>query len=88
MRSTSIIHPTKSSGALRTSQFASTQPPSVLITYGITDATSVNLAFLAQVEFKKSRDAPESNKMIIGHSLRKNVSAKTSSPVGISSMVV
>jgi hypothetical protein len=41
--------------------------------YGTPEATSHNFAFLAHVELIKSCDAPESNNMIIGHSLRKNV---------------
>jgi hypothetical protein len=60
----------------------------VLITYGIPDATSVNLAFLAHVEFIKSCDALESKNMIIERSLRKIVPFKISSLVGISSTVV
>jgi hypothetical protein len=60
----------------------------VLITYGIPDATSVNLAFLAHVELIKSCDALESKNMIIGRSLRKIVPFKISSLVGISSTVV
>jgi hypothetical protein len=55
--------------------------------YGIPYATSVNLAFLAHVVLIKSCDAPESNKMIIECSLRKNIPARTS-PKEISSMVV
>jgi hypothetical protein len=43
---------------------------------------------LAHVELMKSCDAPESNSMIIGRSLRKNVPTSSSSLVGISSMVV
>jgi hypothetical protein len=39
------------------------------------------------VELIKSYDAPESNSMIVGHSLRKNVPSRTS-PVGISYTVV
>jgi hypothetical protein len=60
----------------------------VLITYGIPDATSVNLAFLAHVELIKSCDALESKNMITGRSLRKIVPFKISSLVGISSTVV
>jgi hypothetical protein len=56
--------------------------------YGIPYATSVNLAFLAHVVLIKSCDAPESNKMIIECSLRKNIPARTSSPKEISSTVV
>jgi hypothetical protein len=59
---------------------ASTRPPGVLITYGAPEATSDNFAFLAQVELIKSCDAPESNRIIMGCSLRKNVPASTSSP--------
>jgi hypothetical protein len=55
--------------------------------YGAPDATSDNFAFLAQVKLMKSCDAPESNRIIIGRLLRKNVLASTS-PMGISSMVV
>jgi hypothetical protein len=62
--------------------------PGVLITYGAPEATSDNFAFLAQVKLMKPCDAPESNRIIIGRSLRKNVPTSTSSPVGISSMVV
>jgi hypothetical protein len=40
------------------------------------------------VELIKSCDAPESNRIIMGCPLRKNIPAKTSSPVGISSTVV
>jgi hypothetical protein len=47
MRSVSNIRPTKSSGALRTSRSRSTRPLGVLIMYGIPEATSDNLAFLA-----------------------------------------
>jgi hypothetical protein len=36
----------------------STRPPSVLITYGAPDATSVNLALLAHAELMKSCEAP------------------------------
>jgi hypothetical protein len=57
------------------------------MTYGILDATRINLAFLAHVELLKSCDAPESNNMMIGWLFRKNVLASTSSPVGISSTV-
>jgi hypothetical protein len=88
MRSVSYTRPAKSSGALRTSRSVSTQPPGVLITYDILEATSDNLASLAQMELIMSCDAPESNNITIGHPLRKNVPTSTSSPVGISSMVV
>jgi hypothetical protein len=74
--------------ALWTSQSKSTRPLGVLITYGVPEATSDNLAFLAQMELIKSCDALESNSTTIGHPLRKNVPASTSSPVGISSTVV
>jgi hypothetical protein len=47
--------------------------------------TSVNFAFLAHVELIKLCDAPESNNMIIGRSLRKNVPTSTSSSVEICS---
>jgi hypothetical protein len=40
------------------------------------------------VELIKLCDAPELNSIIIGRSLRKNVPGSTSSPLGISSMVV
>jgi hypothetical protein len=65
-----------------------TQPLGVLITYGAPKATSDNLAFLAHVALIKSCDAPESNNIMIGRSLRKNVPVSTSSPMGISSTVV
>jgi hypothetical protein len=39
----------------------------VLITYGAFVATSDNLAFMAHIELIKSCDAPESNRIIIGH---------------------
>jgi hypothetical protein len=57
------------------------------MTYGTPKATSDNFGFLEQVELIKSCDAPESNRIIMGYSLRKNVPASTS-PVGISSTVV
>jgi hypothetical protein len=60
----------------------------VLITYGVLEATSDNLASLAQMELLKSCDALESNSITIGGPLRKNVPASTSSSVGISSEVV
>jgi hypothetical protein len=60
----------------------------ILITYGAAGATSENFAFLPQVKLMKSCDAPESNRIIIGCLLRKNVPVSTSSPVGISSTVV
>jgi hypothetical protein len=66
----------------------STRPLGVLITYGAPEVTSDNSAVLAHVALIKSCDAPESNNIMIGRSLRKNVPASTSSPVGISSMVV
>jgi hypothetical protein len=47
-----------------------------------------SIASLAQVELVKSYDAPKSNSTIIGRSLRRNVPSSTSSPVGISSVVV
>jgi hypothetical protein len=53
------------------------------ITYGTPEATSDNLAFFTHVMLIKSCDAPESNNIMMGHSLRKNVPASTSSPVGI-----
>jgi hypothetical protein len=53
MRSVSNTHPAKSSGTLQTIRSASTQPPGVLITYGIPEATSDNLPFLAHVELIK-----------------------------------
>jgi hypothetical protein len=56
--------------------------------YGAPEDIGDNFAFLAQVKLMKSCDAPESNRIIIKHSLRKNVPASTSSPVGISSTVV
>jgi hypothetical protein len=56
--------------------------------YGTPEATSYNFAFLAHVELIKSHDAPESNSVFIGLSLRKNIPTSTSSPVGISSGVV
>jgi hypothetical protein len=56
--------------------------------YGTPEATSDNFAFLAQVELIKLCDDPESNRIIMGCSLRKNVPTSTSSPVGISSTVV
>jgi hypothetical protein len=40
------------------------------------------------MELIKLCDAPESNNIIVGRLLRKNVPASTSSPVGISSTVV
>jgi hypothetical protein len=40
------------------------------------------------VELIKSCDAPELNRIITAYSLRNNIPASTSSPVGISSMVV
>jgi hypothetical protein len=67
---------------------ASIEPPGVLIMYGAPEAISDNLAFLLHVALIKSCDDPKSNNIMIGHSLRKNVSADTSSPVGISSTVV
>jgi hypothetical protein len=60
----------------------------LVITYGALEATSDNFAFLAQMELIKLCDAPESNRIITGCSLRKNVPASTSSLVGISSTVV
>jgi hypothetical protein len=78
----------KSSETFWTIRSASTRPPGVLITYGAPDATSVNLAFLEHVELIKSCDAPESNNMMIGRSFKKNIPARTSSPVGIPSTVV
>jgi hypothetical protein len=77
-----------SSGTFWTIRLSSTRPPGVLITHGIPIATGDNLAFLAHVELMKSCDAPESNNMMIGRSWRWNVPMSTSSPVGISSMVV
>jgi hypothetical protein len=77
-----------SSRTFWTIRSASTQPLGVLITYGAPEATSDNFAFIAQVELIKSCDAPESNRIITRCSLSKNVPASTSSPVGISSMVV
>jgi hypothetical protein len=52
----------------------------VLIMYGAPEAISVYFAFLAQVALIKSCDAPESNNIVMGRSLRKNVPASTSSP--------
>jgi hypothetical protein len=88
MRLVLNIHPDNSSGTFWTIQSASTRPPGVLITYGTPEATSDKFAFLAQVELIKSCDALESNRIIIGRSLRKNVPASTSSLVETSSMVV
>jgi hypothetical protein len=88
MRSVSNARPDKSSGTFQTIRSASTQPLSVLITYGAPDITSVNLAFLAYVELIKSCDAPKSNNMMIGRSFKKNVPTSTSSPMGIPSTVV
>jgi hypothetical protein len=65
-----------------------TQPPGVLITYGVPNDTSVNFALLAHAELTKSCEALESNNIMMGCSLRKNVLIITSSPVGISSTVV
>jgi hypothetical protein len=59
----------------------------ILITYGAPEATGANFALLAHAELIKSCDAPESNNIMMGHSLR-NIPASTSSPVGISSTVV
>jgi hypothetical protein len=67
---------------------ASTRLLDVLITYGTPNATSVNISLLAHVELTKLYDALESNNIMMGRSLRKNVPVSTSSPVGISSMVV
>jgi hypothetical protein len=80
--------PSQVKWALWTSRSTSTWPLGVLITYGVPRTTSDNLDFLAQVELIKSCDGLESNNMIIGRSLRKNVAASTFSLVGISSMVV
>jgi hypothetical protein len=88
MRSVSNIRLIKLSGTFQTIRSVSTRPLSVLITYDASDATRVNLAFLAQVELIKSCDALESNSMMIGRSLRKNIPTSTSSHVGISSTVV
>jgi hypothetical protein len=88
MRSVLNTLPANKSGALQTIQFASTQPPGVLITYGASVATVDSITFLAQVELIKSCDALKSNSIIIGRSLRKNVPTSTSSLVEISSMVV
>jgi hypothetical protein len=66
MSSVSNTRPAKLSGTFWTIRSASTQPPGVLITYVIPDATSVNLTFLAHVELIKLCDAPESNNMMIG----------------------
>jgi hypothetical protein len=63
------------------------EPSGLLIMYGAPEATSDNLAFLAQVKLMKLCDAPESNRIVIGCSLRKNIPASTSSLVGISSTV-
>jgi hypothetical protein len=56
--------------------------------YGAPDATSVNLALSAHVELMKSCETPEPNNIMMECSLRKNVPARTSSPVGMSSTVV
>jgi hypothetical protein len=86
----SVLNPylTNSSGTFQTIRSASTWPMGVLIKYGAFVETIDNLAFLAYAELVKSCDAPESNSMIIGCLLRKNVPASTSSPMGISSTVV
>jgi hypothetical protein len=47
-------------------------------------ATSINIAISAHVELMKSCEALESNNIMVGCSLRKNVPARTSSPMGIS----
>jgi hypothetical protein len=82
------ILPNNSSGTFYTIRSASTRPSRVLIMYGAPEATSDNFAFLAHVEPIKSCDATESNNMMIGCSLKKNVPASTSSSMGITSMVV
>jgi hypothetical protein len=88
MRLVLNILPDNSSGTFWTIWSTYTRPSEVLITYGTHEATIYNFAFLAQVELIKSCDALESNRIIIGYSLRKNIPASTSSPVGISSTVV
>jgi hypothetical protein len=88
MRLVLNILPDNSSGTFWTIRSASTQPPGALITYGAPETTSDNFAFLAQVELIKSCDALESNRIITGYALTKNVPASTFSPVGISSTVV
>jgi hypothetical protein len=80
--------PTISLGLTAAIRSVPTQPLSVLITYGAPDATSVNFALLAHAELTKSCEAPESNNIMMGCSLRKNIPVRTSSPMGISSTVV
>jgi hypothetical protein len=80
MRSHSNTCLAKSSGALWPSRSASTRPQDVLITFGVPKATSDNFAFLAQVELIRSCDAPESNNMMIGRLLGKNVPTRISLP--------
>jgi hypothetical protein len=77
-----------SSGTFWAIQLVSTQPLGVLIMYGALDATSVNLVFSAHAELTKTCEAPESNNIMMGCSLRKSIPARTSSRVGISSTVV
>jgi hypothetical protein len=79
--------PDHSSGTFWAMQSASTQPLGILITYGAPEATSANFALLAHAKLIKSCHALESNSIMMGHSLKKNVPISTSSPVGISSMV-
>jgi hypothetical protein len=61
-----ITLPDNSSGTFLVVQSVSTRPPSVLITYGAPDATSVNFALLAHVELMKSCEALESNNITMG----------------------
>jgi hypothetical protein len=80
MRSVLNTCPAKSSGTFRTIQSASTRPLGLLITYGAPNTTSVNLAFLAQVELIKSFDAPESNSTMIGLSDTMRLVLNTAQP--------
>jgi hypothetical protein len=79
--------PDYSSGTFWAIRSTSTRPLVVIITYGTPNDTSVNFALSAHEELIKSCDALESNNIMMGHSLRKNVPTSTSSPVGISSTV-
>jgi hypothetical protein len=80
--------PDNSSGTFWAIRLISTRLSGVLITYGTPDATSVNFALSAHEELTKSYEALESNNIMMGCSFRKNVPARTSTPVGISSTVV